>query len=220
MIEILDMINDKTLNMVLVITYLVIIMALMMIYPVYKKKYFITLIIGYLLIGIALVLILMRPYLPVFWNVIIGNLMVFSGSCILMIGYQEMINSKCDRRPYVALIAIFLTIHVYFTYFNPILSMRIINYSCFIILGYMNQIIVYLKVISKKFDVIQSLLTFSFAIHVFTALIRINSAIGNESIVTLFRGAVVFKVFMFGSIVAALTQIISVMLYNTRDLIK
>ena len=78
----------------------------------------------------GLLLIVLRGTIPDFLSIMLSGLMIITGVMQLCIGFESFLGRKPSLRPAnYALLAAFMAVHAYFTYIEPSLKYRAINYS-------------------------------------------------------------------------------------------
>lgn len=78
---------------------------------------------------LALALIAMRGAIPDFLSIVVANGLVIGGTILLYIGLQRYVGRRGPQLQNYIMLAVFLGVHVYFTYAQPSLTARNINGS-------------------------------------------------------------------------------------------
>ena len=82
---------------------------------------------------LVLVLIVLRGLIPDFLSIIVSGFFAISGAILLLVGLQRHVGKQSSQQHNFALLLVFVVIHTYFTYAEPSLIARNINYSLFLI---------------------------------------------------------------------------------------
>ncbi|HOW84339.1 MAG TPA: histidine kinase dimerization/phosphoacceptor domain -containing protein [Spirochaetota bacterium] len=83
---------------------------------------------------IGLLLIGLRGFVPEFISIIVANTMLIIGGLLGLLGLERFIERKMPHIHLYLLVAVFIAVEINFTYFDPRLSMRILNHSVLIMI--------------------------------------------------------------------------------------
>ncbi len=82
----------------------------------------------------AATLMVFRSTLSPFISIIVANVLLVIGLLFILIGLEKFLNKKRSYIHNIVLIVIFIAVHVYFTYFQPNLHIRIYNINAMMII--------------------------------------------------------------------------------------
>lgn len=88
----------------------------------YPKSFLILL--SFIISSSGFLLLFLRNILPEWISLVIGNTLIVSSAVILLIGLEQFINKKGIQIQNYLLIIIYLLFQIYFTYFEPDVTMR------------------------------------------------------------------------------------------------
>ncbi len=88
----------------------------------------------YLMQFAAVLLIALRGILPDFASIVISNALIIGGTILLFIGLECYADKTSVQTHNYILLALFIFIHTYFTYLQPSLKVRTINFSICLLL--------------------------------------------------------------------------------------
>lgn len=216
----LEFFSDKTLNIVYAMCLFIIFLVLWVIYPIYKKPYMCKMMAGYMCLTISMLLIPFRDLIPDFLSIIGGNILAIAGEYLVMISFLEMIHKKIQYKYYYILLVLFTIIHVYFAYIQPNVAIRIINYSGFLIIPTFYFIVSFLMTSIKNHEYSYLAIWVSYIVITIANIARLLNSLGFEDITQLYRGASIFKTYILLSIFVNIVKIITILMVNTRDLVK
>ena len=216
----LEFISDKTLNIAFAITHFVIMIVLLVTYPIYRKVYLRTMIMGHGVMALAIILLTMRNLVPNFISIIIANTFLVGGSYLVMVGFLQMAELKPVIKLYAILLIIFSGIHVVFTYINPNVTYRIINYGVFLIIGIVMLLVSLFNKIRVEHKVSLIVISIAYLIDMLNNFSRIINVIWLEEVVALFRGSGILKIYIILSILIAMIRIVTILMSNTTDLVE
>jgi len=86
-------------------------------------------VVSYVMQATSLLLILMRGIAPDFLSIVAANTLIIGGLLALFMGLERFVGKPGTWVPNAAFLAAFVLVHVYFTYIQPNLDVRIVNVS-------------------------------------------------------------------------------------------
>lgn len=212
--------DDRVINILYAVTQVSIAVIFLLIYSVYKKKYLNKITVGFSLNAIGIFLITMRQYIPNFASILVGNVLLIVGLYIVYDAMVEMISGKENFKRMLRLGFLFGITHLIFVYILPDVRLRIVNYSIFAILGAIYLILEYIKSLYNHFESILLIVVVSHIIQVGFLLTRIINAVADQDMQILFSNSNILKYFILYSILLSIIRVISVIMYNTKDLVN
>ena len=84
---------------------------------------------SFFMVATGTILMFLRDLIPDWISISIANLLIVSSSVILLIGFEKFLNKKGSQIKNYILIFIFFTIHTYFSFVEPNMNVRNLNFS-------------------------------------------------------------------------------------------
>jgi hypothetical protein len=218
--SIIDYFDDRILNILYSITQFGVALACLIVYSVFKKKYLNKISLGYLTNAIGISLITLRDIVPGFLSVWIANTLLVLGLYILYDGMAFMLHHNRRTKLITYLASAFAIIHFIFTFIQPNLGMRIINFSFFSTLGALYITLVGIRYLRYQFNTIVMTITITHFLHIIMNSLRIIDTLGQSEMTQLFSGISIFKYYILYSIFLSITRLTCIILYNTKDLVQ
>lgn len=216
----LTYLSDKHLNMSLSITSFVLVIVFLIISKIYKNRYFLVFVFSYLSNSLAFLMIFFRAHIPNFFTVILGNIMLVSSDILFVIGLSIFWNLKVKIKLFYILMPIFTLIHIYYTYIEPSVGIRIINYSGIMIIVILYFLFRLFLTYRTKLESTMVIVSLTYIILLPSHIIRLVNAAMVEEITILFRGANILKSYLLLSILFAIIRAAALMTYHIKTLIE
>lgn len=217
--DIIKYFDDRILGLLYAITLLGISLTFYMTYSIYKKPYMKQIVFGLFFNALGMLMIVSRDYVPAFISVILGNTLLICTIYIVYDGMVRMIKGNTHIKILLIISSIFPIIHLYFTYYNPNLTARIINFAVFDSFGALYLCAYYWKKLRSKFDYIISAIFWTHIIYVIVCFLRVYFTLLSINQTNLFSGTSILKYYFLYLIFLTITRIVCVTLYNTKDLV-
>ena len=139
---------------------------------------------NFILQFISIVLITLRGIVPDFLSIVVANVVGIAGLMLLFIGLERFVNKPGAQFHNYVLLALFTLIHIYFTYSQPNLAARNINYSAAISLVCFQAAWLMLHRVDASMRSETTNVGFVFAAFLITSVFRIfldsNTSISNN----------------------------------------
>lgn len=216
----LNYLSDKHLNISLSITSFVLVIVFLIISKIYKNRYFLIFVISYMLYSLAFFIIYFRAYIPNFFTIILGNVLLVSSDILFMVGLSVFWGLKIKLKPFYILMTIFTLIHIFYTYIEVSVGIRIINYSGIMIIVFIFFLYRLFKTYGFKMQGTMVIIALSYIILLPYHVIRLINAAMVEEISILFRGANILKGYLLLSIIFVIIRAAAIMTYHTKKLIE
>lgn len=210
----------RVLNALYASTQICIAVIFLLIYHVYKKSYINQMTVGSVIKAVGISLITFRFQIPIFFSVFLGNTFLIVGLYITYDGMVIMANQKGHVKKLITLSIIFSALHITFIYIYPNVTYRVINFSVFSILGALYLVYQYSKVVFKFYQHVYLIIIVSHVGHIILMGYRIIDAFINNNMEILFTNKTLLKYIILYSIFISIGRVISVILYNTKDLVR
>lgn len=216
----LTYLSDKHLNISLSITSFVLVIVFLIISKIYKNRYFLVFVYSYLFNSLAFLIIFFRAHIPNFFSVILGNIMLVTSDILFVIGLSIFWGLKVKIKLFYILMSIFTLIHIYYTYMEPSVGIRIINYSGIMIIVFVYFLLRLFITYRTKLESTMVVISISYIVLLPYHVLRLINAAMVEDITVLFRGANILKGYLLLSILFAIVRAASLMTYHIKTLIE
>lgn len=216
--SIIDFFDDRVLNILYSFTQFGATIACFILYSVLKKSSLRQITFGYAINAIGLSLITLRNYIPAFITTWLGNSLMILGLFILYDGLVYMLLSKKRIERSIVFSVLFSVIHFYFSFINPNLELRIINFSIFSSLGAFYVFISSLIKVREKLNLIVLMFAITHVWHIVMNILRIVDTIQHNEITQLFSNISIFKYFILYSILLSIMRLTGIMLYHSNEI--
>lgn len=217
--DIINYFDDRILGLIYAITLMGISLTFYMTYSLYRKPYMKQIVFALFFNSLGMLMIVSRDYVPVFISVILGNSILICTIYIVYDGMVRMIKGHTHIKLLIIISSVFPIIHLYFTYYNPNLTARILNFAIFDSFGALYLCTYYWKKLKWKTDYIISVIFGTHMVYIFVHCYRIYFTLVSTNQTNLFSGTSMLKYYFLYLIFLTITRVVCVTLYNTKDLV-